>query len=63
MTTSTTETPTGMDVIWKIASPADMELWKAEGAIVGQGGTNARHSTATQRPEICELLLVSVGLS
>ena len=33
----TTETPAGMDVIWKIASPADIEAWKAAGVIVGQG--------------------------
>jgi hypothetical protein len=35
--TNTTETPPGMDTIWKIASPADLEAWKAAGAIVGQG--------------------------
>jgi hypothetical protein len=26
-----------MDVIWKIASPQDIEAWTAAGAIVGQG--------------------------
>ena len=35
--TTTTKTPPGMDVIWKIASPQDLEAWKAAGAIVGQG--------------------------